>query len=129
MPLIHFKEVLGVMVIAIVGVCASGKTTLVRGLKTAGFNAYNVAQEHSCIKKFWNKHVPDLLIMIDASLAAIKKRRLVYWDESRLQAQHERLRDARAHADLYLQTDELTEQEVLEKVIAFIKAQDRSGTF
>ena len=56
MPLIHFKEGLGVMVIAIVGVCASGKTTLVQGLKTAGFNAYNVAQEHSCIKKFWNKH-------------------------------------------------------------------------
>ena len=117
------------MIIAIVGVCASGKTTLVRALKTAGFKAYNVAQEHSCIKKFWNKHEPDVLIMIDAGLAAIKKRRLVYWDESRLQAQHERLRDARAHADLYLQTDDLTEQEVLEKVIAFIKAQDRSGTF
>ncbi len=32
------------MRIAIVGVCASGKTNLVKGLRTAGFDAYNVAQ-------------------------------------------------------------------------------------
>ena len=37
------------MRIAIVGICASGKTTLVRGLREAGYDAYNVAQEHSCI--------------------------------------------------------------------------------
>ena len=32
------------MRIAIVGICASGKTTLVRGLREAGYDAYNVAQ-------------------------------------------------------------------------------------
>ena len=37
------------MKIAIVGVCASGKTTLVAGLREAGYDAYNVAQEHSCV--------------------------------------------------------------------------------
>lgn len=114
------------MSIAIVGVCASGKSTLVSGLKKAGFDAYNVAQEHSCIKKFWNKHHPEFLIMIDATLPAIKKRRLVYWDESRLDAQHERLRDAREHADLYIQTDELSAQQVLEMVVRFINDKKNS---
>ena len=107
--------------VAIVGVCASGKTTLVRGLREAGIDAYNVAQEHSCIHRFWQKHAPDLLIMIDATLPAIKKRRVVYWDEERLVVQHKRLADARAHADLYLQTDALDAAAVLATVIAFIK--------
>ena len=109
------------MRIAVVGVCASGKTTLVQGLKDAGFDAYNVAQEHSCIRAFWNKHHPDILVMIDATLPAIKKRRRVSWTEERLVAQHERLRDAREHADLYLQTDDLSAAEVLETVVAFLR--------
>lgn len=108
------------MRIAVVGVCASGKTTLVQGLKDAGFDAYNVAQEHSCIRAFWNKHRPDVLVMIDATLPAIKKRRRVSWTEERLVVQHERLKDAREHADLYLQTDELSAAEVLAVVIAFL---------
>jgi hypothetical protein len=109
------------MKIAIVGVCASGKTTLVSGLRAAGFNAYNVAQEHSGIHRFWDKHHPDLLVMIDATLPAIKKRRLVYWDEERLTVQHARLADAREHANLYLQTDTLDAAQVLARVIGFIK--------
>jgi len=109
------------MRIAVVGVCAAGKTTLVQGLKDAGFDAYNVAQEHSCIRAFWNKHKPDVLVMIDATLPAIKKRRRVSWTEERLVVQHERLKDARAHADLYIQTDDLSAAEVLEKVVAFLR--------
>lgn len=109
------------MIIAIVGVCASGKSTLVRGLKAAGYNAYNVAQEHSCIKKFWNRWNPDYLIMIDASLQAIKKRRDVTWDESRLTIQHARLQDAKENADLYIKTDSLSKEEVLQTVIDFIR--------
>ena len=108
------------MRIAVVGVCASGKTTLVQGLREAGYDAYNVAQEHSGIHDFWNKRHPDILVMIDATLSAIKKRRMVYWDEERLQVQHQRLADARSHADLYIQTDELTAKEVRQKVVAFI---------
>lgn len=109
------------MRIAVVGVCAAGKTTLVQGLKDAGFDAYNVAQEHSCIRAFWNKHKPDVLVMIDATLPAIKKRRRVSWTEERLVVQHERLKDARVHADLYIQTDDLSAAEVLDKVVAFLR--------
>ena len=106
------------MKIAIVGVCASGKTTLVKGLRAAGYDAYNVAQEHSCVHDFWNKHHPDVLVMIDATLPAIHKRRVVYW------GQDERLADARKHADLYIQTDALDAEAVKNKVIDFLKTRE-----
>lgn len=113
------------MRIAIVGVCASGKTTLVSGLKAAGYDAYNVAQEHSCIHDFWSKRHPDLLVMIDATLPAILKRRKVYWGEDRLVTQHGRLEDARRHADLFIQTDHLDAGQVLQQVIDFIDHKER----
>ena len=115
------------MKIAIVGVCASGKTTLVAGLREAGYDAYNVAQEHSCVHNFWAKKNPDLVVMIDATLSAIHKRRLVYWGEDRLVTQHKRLADAKAHADLYIQTDELDAEAVRQKVIEFIENYQREN--
>ena len=109
------------MLIAVVGVCVAGKSTLVKGLREAGYDAYNVAQEHSCVKTFWNRRRPDVLILLDVSLAAAKKRRAVTWDETRLQVQRERLADARAHADLCIFTDPLSQEEVLQTVIRFIR--------
>ena len=38
------------MLIVVAGVCASGKTTLVKSLQNLGIDAHNVAQEHSSIK-------------------------------------------------------------------------------
>lgn len=116
------------MRIAVVGVCASGKTTLVKGLKDAGYDAYNVAQEHSGIHNFWNKHHPDILVMIDATLSAIKKRRLVYWDQERLDVQHKRLADAKAHANLFIQTDAYNADEVREQVIDYIETWKKNQT-
>ena len=116
------------MRIAVVGVCASGKTTLVKGLKDAGYDAYNVAQEHSGIHNFWNKHHPDILVMIDATLPAIKKRRLVYWDQERLDVQHKRLADAKAHANLFIQTDAYNADEVREQVIDSIETWKKNQT-
>ena len=112
------------MRIAIVGICASGKTTLVRGLREAGYDAYNVAQEHSCIHDFWNKHHPDVLVMIDATLAAADQRRVVTWGRDRSDTQHEWLAHARKHADLYIQTDHLDAEAVKNKVINFLKTKE-----
>ena len=116
------------MRIAVVGVCASGKTTLVKGLKDAGYGAYNVAQEHSGIHNFWNKHHPDILVMIDATLPAIKRRRRVYWDQERLDVQHKRLADAKAHANLFIQTDAYNADEVREQVIDYIETWKKNQT-
>lgn len=109
------------MRIIVVGVCASGKTTLVTQLKDWGFDAHNVAQEHSGIKTLWKRKEPDVVIMLDATLDSIRKRRNVPWGEERLIVQRERLQNVRQHADLFLPTDSLTKEEVAQKVVAFVR--------
>jgi GTPase SAR1 and related small G proteins len=108
------------MRIVVVGPCASGKTTLVGRLRDLGLDALNVAQEHSGIRALWRKKRPDVLVMLEASLPVIRRRRPVPWGEERLTAQRERLKDARAHADLFIQTDSLTREEVTQRVLDYI---------
>ncbi|HWQ62482.1 MAG TPA: hypothetical protein VN521_09240 [Negativicutes bacterium] len=108
------------MRIVVVGPCASGKTTLVTRLQELGLDAHNVAQEHSGIRTLWRKKRPDVLVMLEATLPVIRRRRSVPWGEERLTAQRERLKDAREHADLFIQTDPLTREEVAERVVQFI---------
>lgn len=115
------------MLIAVVGVCVSGKTTLVKRLQELGLEAYNVAQEHSGIKKLWNRRQPDILVMLDADLPAIRKRRSVPWGEDRLAVQRERLRDAKQHADLFIQTDLLSKEDVVQIVLDYIRRDVQYG--
>jgi broad-specificity NMP kinase len=116
------------MRIVVVGPCASGKTTLVSRLRSLGLDAHNVAQEHSGIKKLWRKKQPDVVVMLEASLPVIRRRRSVPWGEERLAAQRERLSDAREHADLFIQTDPLTREEVAERVLDFIAGRADDGS-
>jgi len=107
--------------IAVVGPCASGKTTLVQALRARGHNAREVVQEHSYVPTMWQRITqPDLLIYLDVSWEVARRRRptdagVSWWDELA-----RRLRHARQHADLYILTDELTTQQVLDKVMAFL---------
>jgi hypothetical protein len=109
------------MRVVICGVCVSGKTTLVTRLRELGVEAYNVAQEHSGVRKLWRKKCPDVLVMLDVTLPVIRRRRDVPWGEERLVLQRERLRDARASADLYIQTDLLSKEEVVDLVLTHLK--------
>lgn len=111
------------MKVVVVGVCASGKTTLVNSLKEFGIDAYNVAQEHSVIQRLWKRKNPDIVVVLDATLPIIKQRREIYWGEEGLLAQHERLKDAKLHANLYIQTDILGKKDVLQKVLTYIGRQ------
>jgi deoxyadenosine/deoxycytidine kinase len=108
--------------IAVVGVCASGKSTLVRGLQTRGWNARQVVQEHSYVPDMWQRITrPDLLVYLDASLEIVRQRRrdpeLPAWliDEERY-----RLRHALRYCDLYIQTDPLMPDQVLARALAFL---------
>jgi broad-specificity NMP kinase len=117
------------MRIVVVGPCTSGKTTLVTRLRELGLDARNVAQEHSGIKTFWRRKNPDVVVMLEASLPVIRRRRTVPWGEERLAVQRERLRDAREHADLFIQTDSLTREEVAERVLDYIAGRtDNDGS-
>ncbi|MDU2066221.1 MAG: hypothetical protein E6713_15505 [Sporomusaceae bacterium] len=109
------------MRIAVTGVCASGKTTLVNSLRNHAVEAYNIAQEHSNIQTLWQKKNPDILVMLDATLPSIRRRRKVAWGQERLIVQKQRLAHARQHVDLFIQTDALTKEGVAKLVLIFLQ--------
>jgi len=108
--------------IGVVGPCGSGKTTLTAGLSRLGYRARPIAQEHSYVKDMWQRLTrPDILVFLDASHATTRQRRRLDWTEAEWQEQQVRLRHARAGADLYLDTDDLSIDEVLERVLRFLR--------
>ena len=115
------------MKILVVGVCASGKSTLVRRLKEYGFSAYHVTQEHSYVPYLWRRKEPDVVVYLGASLETIKKRRKIAWGDEMFKVQQLRLADVRCYADLLLDTDEMNEDEVLENVLEFLHMRKRNG--
>jgi hypothetical protein len=108
--------------IAVVGPCASGKSQLVRGLRKQGYNAREILQEHSYVPTMW-QHItrPDLLIYLDVSEKVARRRQPTGAPANWWGTLAQRLHHARQHADLYINTDTLTIQQVLERATAFIR--------
>lgn len=120
------------MRIKVVGPCASGKSVLVTRLRELGYDAGSAAQDHSYVPDMWQRlNPPDVLIYLDVTLQAAHERGRTGsgWDQAYLDEQHWRLRHARAHCDLYLPTSDLTEAEVLARVLGFLRRwQGRDGS-
>lgn len=91
--------------IAVVGPCASGKSTLVQRLLDSGYQANAIAQEHSAVHDLWKSRKPDLLIALDVSLDVVRQRRSPTWLEAVYERQHKRLQSAYESADLIIDTD------------------------
>jgi cytidylate kinase len=109
--------------IGVVGPCGSGKTTLIKGLEREGFRCRHIAQEHSYVPYMWKRITnPDLLIYLNSSFEVSTQRRKLNWNETDYQEQLRRLAHARQHADLIIETDDLSSAEVLERVLIFIKS-------
>lgn len=110
------------MLIAIVGPCASGKSTLGRALRAAGYQAKTPVQEHSQITNLWQRSNPDLLIYLDIDFEALLHRRPKnHGGPARLAEQHQRLTHAYDHCDLYVDTSNLRPIEIQEKVFLFLE--------
>jgi len=112
--------------IAVVGVCAAGKSTLVAGLSAQGWNARQVVQEHSYVPAMWQRITdPDILIFLDASLNTVRRRRGDPEFPARiLEEQKARLAHARRYCHLYVDTDPLAAEQVLEVVLAWLRARE-----
>lgn len=108
--------------IAVVGPCSSGKSTLTKSLKAAGFEARHPAQEHSYVANMWQRVTqPDLLVYLDVDYANMRARRpLTDGGPQRLAEQHYRLRHARELCDFYLDTSNLSAAEVKTAVFNFL---------
>jgi GTPase SAR1 family protein len=113
--------------LGIVGPCAAGKTTLIAGLKSRGFDARHIAQEHSYVADMWKRLTnPDVLIFLDVSYPHTLRRRRLTWTVDEYQQQVYRLRHARENADFYLDTDDLSPQEVISQVLEYLTFNSKS---
>lgn len=112
--------------IKVAGVSASGKSTLVDNLRSRGYNARPVSQEHSQVPDMWQRiRPPDVLIFLQIDLECQRQRRPdVSWDEGWLQTEEKRLEHAKRHADLVLDTRDLSPDEAAESVLAFLVERD-----
>jgi cytidylate kinase len=109
-------------VIGIVGPCGSGKSTLIAGLEKHGYLCRHIAQEHSYVPAMWQKIArPDILIYLYASFPVSTSRRQLNWQKKDHDEQLRRLAHAREHANVFLDTDDLTPEQVLQKVLDSLK--------
>ncbi len=103
--------------IAIVGPCASGKSTLAGRLQALGYNARQIAQEHSFVPDMWQVLTqPDILIFLDASFETCTQRKQLDWNMAEYQEQQRRLRHARENCDILLDTTDLSPEDVAKQV-------------
>ena len=108
--------------IAVVGPCASGKSTLAAALRAAGYEARQPAQEHSYVPDMWQRLVdPDVLIYLDISYEALLARRPFFGDQAYLEQEKARLAHAREHADIVIDTSEMTAEGVWAAVATFLE--------
>ena len=107
--------------ITIVGTCASGKSTLRRALRMHGYNASVTAQEHSAVPALWARTNPDVVIVLQADLDAVRLRRNnPRWSAKVWSAQQERLADAIGHANLVTDTSSISVDQVVNQVLEFL---------
>ena len=104
----------------------SGKSTLIAGLTRLGYRTRHIAQEHSYVKDMWQRLTnPDVLVFLDVSYPTTSRRRQLDWTEADWQEQQHRLRHARENADIYVETDKLSAEQVLERVVEEIKHKNK----
>lgn len=103
--------------IVIVGPCAAGKSTLADRLGAAGWPARQIAQEHSYVPDMWRQmSQPESLIFLDASFESCTQRKALDWNRAEYEQQQARLAHAREHSDLIVETDDLSPDQVFERV-------------
>lgn len=114
---------LGEKVLGVVGPCAAGKSTLVDQLRSRGFQAKHIAQEHSYVKDMWAiVSQPDFLIYLDVTYEVSCQRNQTTWSRKIFEKQIDRLAHARKNAHLYIMTDGKTPEEVLGDVLSVLES-------
>ena len=112
----------GKPLIGVVGPCGSGKSTLIAGLEKHGYPCRHIAQEHSYVPAMWQiLSRPELLIYLGASFPVSTARRRLEWQEKDYLEQLRRLAHARQHAHLFIDTDPLTPDQVLQEALEFLQ--------
>ncbi len=108
--------------IGLVGPCTSGKSSIRTLLEGQGFRVRHIAQEHSHVPAMWREIAnPDVLVFLDVSYPVTLQRRDWNWTVGEYEEQQRRLAHAREHADLVIQTDGLSPEQIAELTVTFIQ--------
>src|SRR5688500_2653339 len=109
------------VLIGIVGPCGAGKSTLTEGLEKTGYICRHIAQEHSYVPDMWQLMTKqNVLIYLNVSFQISTDRTKLNWHEKDYAEQLHRLSHARAHANIIIETDKLTPEQVLQKVLEYL---------
>lgn len=109
--------------VGVVGPCGAGKSTLIRGLESAGYRCRHIAQEHSFAPQMWKIITkPDILIYLECNFENSTTRRKLNWLPADHEEQLRRLTHAYAHADIIIDTNTLDENGVLAQALTRLKS-------
>jgi len=104
--------------IGLVGVCASGKSTLTKELTCLGYSCRHIAQEHSYVPDMWQRLTnPDFLVYLEVSYANTLKRRNLNWTMEEFEIQVQRLEHAHRHADQIIDTNYMSITEIVTTIL------------
>ncbi len=113
----------GGRLVAVVGPCGSGKSTLVHMLRQQEIPAREVGQEHTDMPYYWQRPAPSRLVYLDAGLPSIRSRKSSPdWPGARLEDQIRRLAHARQKAHIYINTDDMTPTQVYQRAVTVVPA-------
>ncbi len=113
--------------IMVVGVCASGKTTVIEALQARGYDARTCSQEHSLNRFLWQRGQTCFLVVLDCRCLMVEKRRNRKMPITQYQEQKNKLACAQAMANIYLLTDDLTVEDTVKRIIdAYEEAKEKN---
>jgi dephospho-CoA kinase len=107
--------------IAVLGTCASGKSTIVAELRRRGYEAYVVSQEHSIVRNLWQHEEPDVVVLLEAKYRSICERRGDAWPRWLFDLQRQRLGDARLNAHLIVDTSVESVQASIGRITSYLE--------
>lgn len=108
--------------LVLIGVCASGKSTLAQELEVLGVKARAVAQEHSQVHDLYRRSGHWVVVLV-ANWDTVHRRRQLSWDLDFYRAEWERISDARKAAALIVHTDWLSPVDVAARVTTWFDRQ------
>lgn len=110
-------------IVKVVGVSASGKSTLVQRLRQRGYDARPVSQEHSEVPDLWQRFdKPFVLIHLSADIHAQKRRKPDQkWTYAELAREQRRLAHAREAADIRIDTSGVEPERVCEIAVTLLR--------
>ena len=109
--------------IAVVGVCAVGKSTIVEILREKDYSAIEIAQEHAELPYLFARSNPEFVVYLTASDEVIQSRRK-YLTGERLQTQRQLLSYASNCADVIIDSTGKSLEGVMDEILIALHEAD-----